>query len=124
MTAQLNFGSLNYSNIRLATVINWQRYQGNGRRKSAARHDAVGRALRCSVQLPDSSVISDINKSAIAHMDFTADCDDSPTNVHNEPISTGDVCTGTFPLWCSLIRPICRLAVTSGTGAGKLCVKW
>jgi len=81
-------------------MINWQLYQGRGRTKSAARRNAVRRALSCSVQLPDASIVGDMVINTMT--DFTADSDDPPTNAQYESVTAHDVCRRTSSAWCCL----------------------
>lgn len=67
----------------MVVVTNWQLYRGSGRTRSAARRDAVRRALRCSVQPPDTAVTSD---AATNHTDFTADSHDRPVSESEDAV--------------------------------------
>ena len=76
-------------------TVNWQLYQGSGRTKTAARRDAVQRALSCSVQLSTASIAS--NTVVNTTTDFTTDS--PPINAQNESATTDEVfrCTSLMP---------------------------
>jgi len=78
-------------------VINRQLYRGSGRTKSAARRDAVRRALSCSIQRPDGDIISEM----VTHnmIDFTSDSYHPSMNAHSESATTEDV-RRTSTAWC------------------------
>lgn len=82
-------------------MTNWQLYRGSGRTKSAARRDALRRAVSCSVQLPDPTTVSDMvpSTSIDTTADFTLDPVHPPTNAQNESIMTEDVFTQTSSSW-------------------------
>jgi len=80
--------------------MNCQLYQGSGRTKKAARRDAVRRALSCSVQLPDVSIVRDMDM--VVHTttdDFTEDSVDQPLNAQNMSVTSEDVFRRTSPAW-------------------------
>lgn len=86
-------------------------YQGNGRTKSSARRDAVRRALSCSVQLPDNTVVS--NDVMDMTTDFTEDWVDSPTAAQTRHITASRRESSTSYLPSSSLTDSCRSSTNS-----------
>ena len=76
--------------------MNRQLYRGSGRTKSAARRDAVRRALSCSIQRPDGDIINDMVTHTVT--DFTTGSYHPPTNAHDS-VTTEDA-RRTSTMWC------------------------